>query len=342
LIYLPVTLGTKLYVSSLAEAGKSQALEMSAYIYQLPYVGAGLVVMLVLLWRYADWRHGSRMVPLVLALVILYSLYGASDRFKMIGALVGAAVVLGAAVRPTIRLAWFTPVVIASIILFSFGGASRDRLRLSAEELQTAAWERFRNAHDANFLDGFVFSVQGAERFGHHYGLAHLEILYRPIPRAIWPGKPIRNYQIRAMGLDAVMTYGTIGISPSLFGTFYEEAGGPGVILLSFLYGIGLAYLVRKISTVNPAFAAVLRGALCGWLVSLFRGGDIAGIVAWAFMSYWPIAVFFYVFRKEILSRKDWIQFRPRRHRRIHRRQPNESELLAANSGANEPALLQP
>jgi hypothetical protein len=329
-LYLPVALAAKYYVQMESAAGKSQALEMSAYIYQLPYVGVGFVVMLIFLWRYGNWRHGLRFVPLLLALVILYTLYGGGDRFKLIGALTGSAVILGAAVRPSVRLLWLAPLLVLAIILFSIGGASRDQLK--GGELRHAAWERFRNAHDANFLDGFVYSMQGAERFGYHYGEAHLEILYRPIPRAIWPGKPIGNYQVRAMGVNLVKEIGTIGISPSLFGTFYEEAGGFGVVLLSFLYGGGMAYLTRKIRRLNPALAAIVRGSLCGWLVSLFRGGDIAGIVAWAFMSYWPIGLFIYIWRRDIVAGTDWIPVSFRRRRRLKRKAVRNHGSLAPAS----------
>lgn len=330
--YLPALLYVKHYVASNLAVGKSMAFEMSAYVYQLPYMGTGFAILLLLVWRYANWKNNLRALPLVLAFVLMCLLYGSHDRFKLIATLVGGAIVLGAYYRPKLRLVWLIPGVVVAAVIFSIGGATRDTME--GDVIKEAAWLRFRSAHDANFLDGFVFAMQGAERFGYRYGGEHLEVLYRPIPRALWKGKPIGNHQTRAMGQDTDQHGETIGISPSIFGSFYTEGGYVGIVLLSALYGAGLAYLVGKIAKLSPALAAITRGGLCGWLVSLFRGGDIAGIVAWAFMSFWPLGFFLYIWRHEIRAGKDWVPIGRRRRKRPRGRtvpvmEPNREPALA-------------
>jgi oligosaccharide repeat unit polymerase len=304
-LYIPLALAVKYWVSANSAAGKSMAFEMSAYIYQLPYVAAGLIILLITLFRYGNWREGLRLVPVVLAAVLLYTIFGVSDRFKVVSSFIGSGIILGAAYRPKLRILFFVPVVAMAATAFSIAGSQREAGQ--SGEIEGHALERFINAHDANFLDGFVFSIQGTERFGYRYGGEHLEILYRPIPRSLWHNKPVGNYQLRATGQDKDQTGGTIGISPSLFGDFYMEGGYVGIVICSILYGLIFAAFIRRAGEFNPLFCAIIRGAFCGWLIALFRGGDIAGIVAWGFMSYWPIALFLYIWRREIKAGIDWV-----------------------------------
>jgi oligosaccharide repeat unit polymerase len=304
-LYLPLVVAVHHWLAANLTAGKSMAFQMSAYIYQLPYIAVAFIILLVALWRFGDWREGLRPVPLLLAALLVYTIYGADARFKVIGALLGAGIVLGAAYQTKTRILLLVPFTASLAALFSVAGS--DRLVGDTGAIEGRPLERFLDAHDANFLDGFVLNLQLTRLYGYSYGGEHLEILYRPIPRSLWHNKPIGNYQLRSEGKDTDQSGGTVGISPSIFGDFYTEGGYVGIVICSILYGLIFAAFMRRAAQFNPLFAAILRGAFCGWLIALFRGGDIAGIVAWAFMSYWPVALFFYIWRREMRAGIDWV-----------------------------------
>ena len=255
IIYFPVSIWAGHYLQNQVDMGKSAAYEVTAWIYELPYVGVGIFIVLLYDLCYSSIRNASNFAVLFLMAVVLYSLYGEYDRFKLIAALTGGFITYAAAFKPFSRLYLSLPVFFILIALFSIGGASRDDnvKNDTQDERAKAGWRRFAAAEDANFLDGFIFEMQETKRYGYRYGGAHLEILYRPIPRFLWKNKPVGSYQLRAMGIEESKSTLTIGISPSLFGTFYEECGVFGVVLFSILYGYWLAYFVGKIASLNPA-----------------------------------------------------------------------------------------
>src|SRR5207248_5211382 len=98
------------------------------------------------------------------------------------------------------------------------------------DEFQQAAWERFVFASDADMLDGMVLLQQVyPDMLEFRHGMEHLEILARPIPRSLWPNKPLGGY-MNKLGLIDKDSGFNLGISQSLFGSFYEEGGMIGVI----------------------------------------------------------------------------------------------------------------
>ena len=92
-------------------------------------------------------------------------------------------------------------------------------------------------------LDGMVLLMNVYPKLlPYEYGMGHFEILERPIPRAWWPGKPIGGY-MNKLGFFDAGSGGTIGISPTLFGSFYQEGNWVAIILFSVIYGWALARL---------------------------------------------------------------------------------------------------
>jgi hypothetical protein len=149
-------------------------------------------------------------------------------------------------------------------------------------------------------LDGMVLLQQVYPTvLPHSFGREHLNILLRPIPRAIWPEKPVGGY-MNQLGFNTVLT-GTTGISPTLFGTFYQEGGTIGIVVLSALYGLGLGRFVRW-SVSLPAFASlVLRGSLIAALIPLLRAGDLPGVYSWLGMAFWPCVVVLFLLKRSLL-----------------------------------------
>jgi hypothetical protein len=121
-------------------------------------------------------------------------------------------------------------------------------------------------------------------------GREHLEILTRPIPRAIWPEKPVGGYMNRLGFFDKDSDF-TLGISQSLFGSFYEEGGTLGVVVCSAVYGTLIGALMMRAMRLYPLSCVLLRGCICAGMIPLLRGGDLPGIYAWIGMAFWPCAL---------------------------------------------------
>ena len=152
-------------------------------------------------------------------------------------------------------------------------------------------------------LDGFVLLRQVyPEMLGYSYGGEHLEILERPIPRAWWPDKPVGGY-MNKLGIITADSGFTLGISPSLFGSFYQEGGLVGVVLLSIIYGFGFGRLVSFSTRIVPLAGLLLRGILAAAIVPLLRGGDLPGIYAWFGMSFWPCLLILWLGRHDFFAR---------------------------------------
>jgi hypothetical protein len=171
-------------------------------------------------------------------------------------------------------------------------------------------------------LDGMVLVLQVyPAMLPYSYGGEHLEILERPIPRALWPGKPVGGY-MNKLGLTSVDTGFTLGISPGLIGSFYAEGGLIGVVICSVIYGYGLGWLIAGSDRITPLAGALIRAICCASLIPLLRGGDLAGIYAWIFMSFWPCFLLMWVRRRELFGPKRSGAFLPWRRRRVADRRP--------------------
>ncbi len=129
--------------------------------------------------------------------------------------------------------------------------------------------------------------------------MEHLEILLRPIPRSLWPEKPVGGY-MNQLGLITADTGFTLGISPTLFGSFYAEAGLMGIAVFSSVYGAILAAIVRYTARLQLFAGVLIRAILCASLIPLLRGGDLPGIYAWIGMAFWPCFLLLWLKRSDL------------------------------------------
>lgn len=239
---------------------------------------------------------------LVSFVIIALLTFQASLRFQFLGWVVAVTVILASGKSHAWRISLFTTGLVAAASMFAVAGALR-----SADDpdfdIRQSALERFAFAQDANMLDGFVLLRQVyPDLLNYSYGGEHLEILSRPIPRSVWPDKPVGGYLNKLGIIDANSGF-TLGISPSLFGSFYQEGAIFGVVLLSALYGVGFGWLIRFSTKILPFTGLLVRGCACAALIPLLRGGDLPGIYAWFGMSFWPVALVMWLKRRELFRR---------------------------------------
>jgi hypothetical protein len=284
-------------------SGKSMGFEVSSYLILFSLSLVGVAILIAALWKSRAFHTGGeRLTAALLFLAIIYLTFQPSMRFQFLGWFVAATIILSSGLSFVRRAQVLAIGLVGAVGLFAVAGALRNA-EDPTEELERSTWERFAFAQDANMLDGFALLRQVyPEMLNYSYGREHLEILERPIPRAWWPEKPVGGY-MNKLGIITAETGFTLGISPSLFGSFYQEGGLVGVIILSILYGFGFGCLVSFSTRIVPLTGLLLRGILAAAIVPLLRGGDLPGIYAWFGMSFWPCFLLLWLARHDFFAR---------------------------------------
>src|SRR5213080_730384 len=285
------------------DSGKSMGFEVSSYLVLFPLSLVGVAILIAALWKSGAFEtDGERLVAALLFVAIIYLTFQPSMRFQLLGWFVAVTIILSSG-QSVVRRAQVLGIgLIGAVALFAVAGELRNAEDPTVE-VEQGAWERLAFAQDANMLDGFALLRQVyPEMLGYSYGGEHLEILERPIPRSWWPDKPVGGY-MNKLGIITADTGFTLGISPSLFGSFYQEGGLVGVVLLSIIYGFGFGRLVSFSTRIVPLAGLLIRGSLAAAIVPLLRGGDLAGIYAWFGMSFWPCLLLLWLRRGEFFAR---------------------------------------
>lgn len=299
---IPLVFLSRYYIAKQSEAGLTIAFQVSNYAFLFPFVLNSIAILLVTLWK-AKQLPGPvlKIAALVLLVFIAWLSFGSSGRFLFLGWMLASIFIVITGLSTFQRLFILAGGIAATLALFGVAGALRSEDSVSVVGLQQTAWDRVFSAEDANMLDGFVFIRQVyPSMLSYSYGGEHFGILLRPIPRALWPGKPLGGY-MNQLGLTDAESGFTLGISPSLFGDFYQEGSWMGIILFSVFYGWLLARLVTYSSTIHSFAGISIRVILYAFMIPLLRGGDLPGIYAWLGMAFWPHFVLFW------LRRRDWV-----------------------------------
>ncbi|MBE9100632.1 hypothetical protein [Vacuolonema iberomarrocanum] len=287
LVCMGVTILVRNQLAALLRTGRSLGFEISAYLFLFPLALVGIATLVMCVWKLGGFRSLFSKATALFILISVASLtFAPSGRFQFLGWLVAAGVIVSANFRPRRRLLLLSTLAVVAIALFATAGALRNPA--NSVDLNQAAWERAFSAEDANMLDGFVLLQEVyPERLPFRLGMEHIEVLMRPIPRALWPGKPVGGY-MNKLGLIDANTGFTLGISPTLFGSFYAEGWLVGIAIFSCVYGYCLAKLVVWSARLHPFAGVLIRAVICAALIPLLRGGDLPGIYAWIGMGFWP------------------------------------------------------
>jgi hypothetical protein len=262
-------------------------LETSSYLLLFPFALIGISILNISLWKAGGYHLLIHKVVAGLILgSVAYLTFVPNMRFQFLGWIAGAAIIIAANYTRKYRLIILGAAAVIGIATFALAGTMRGD-EFKVDEGGNPVLDRFVSANDANMLDGFVMLEQVyPDRLDYTWGGDHLDILLRPIPRSIWPDKPVGGY-VNKLGLNDY-DVGTTGISPSLFGSFYAEGGIVGIVILSIIYGVGLAAIMSYTTRLRPFASLIVRAVVCGSLVPMLRGGDLAGGYAWIGMAYWP------------------------------------------------------
>jgi len=295
LMCLPLVVVVRGRIAAQANAGQSLAFQVSGYLFLFPMLMIGVATLIFCLWKFGGLTSlQHKIFSLLILSGVAYLTYNPTSRFQFLAWIIAGGIILSSSYRAPTRLITFAITAALALSLFAMAGALRT---VETEDtLNQVAVQRAFSAEDANMLDGFVLMQQVyPARLDYTYGMGHLEILMRPIPRALWPGKPVGGY-MNKLGLT-IEGGATLGISQSLFGSLYEEGGWLGVVVLSMLYGTVLAQIINRSTQLQPFASIMVRAILCACLIPLLRGGDLPGIYAWFGMAFWPCFLLLWVKR---------------------------------------------
>ena len=280
----------------------------AGYLFLFRLILGGLILLFFLIFKNIGTKNTFyRFLYLLIIVFAGYSSYDPELRFQFLSWMIAMVFVVARDTNP-LRKFWFY-LAGGTVVLFIFAMAGNLRHAAIAskpfgEQVQFA-FKRIAIAEDQNMLDGFMMVLQVyPEHLDYSLGMEHLEILMRPIPRAIWPGKPVGGYANK-LGLNEGLPDGTtVGISQSIYGSFYGEGGIIGIIVFAVLYAVLFVWLFKYANRYNSDMKYLIKGIVFASAVPLLRGGDLPGIFAFIGMSYVTIFVFLFGYNRYLLKLK--------------------------------------
>ncbi len=278
----------------------------NSYFYLFGMAIAGLVLLAYIVFKSLNFKENFSTKALFLFLMIwgMYVSYNPSLRFQFISWMVAFGILITQNYSPWQKVKYYAVGGVGLLLFFTLAGVARthnlSQLSLSRQfQLATA---RSDSKADQNMLDGFMMVLDVyPNHLSYSYGMEHIEILLRPIPRQFWPGKPLGGYHNK-LGLND-LSQGTVGISQTIYGSFYGEGGVAGIVIFSILYGFLFVKLFRYSMRYDSDMKWMLKGIILASFIPILRGGDLPGIVAFLMMSYWPVFVLVYMYNRWLKKR---------------------------------------
>jgi oligosaccharide repeat unit polymerase len=245
-------------------------------------------------------KRNHKIIMGILLFIGIVNSYNPTSRFQFLSWAIGITYILFKDMKPSRKLKFILPIGIGVMLFFSLLGADRntDLKSHSFKENFEIAIERTLNNEDQNMLDGFMMVLDVYPQYlDFSYGMEHLEVLMRPIPRSIWPNKPLGGY-VNKLGLTNIEKHGTVGISQTIYGSFYGEGGVIGIIIFSIIYAKLIAWLLSLAKKYDSDIKYLIKGVVVASFIPLIRGGDLPGIYAFIGMSFWPVFLFLKYYNK--------------------------------------------
>lgn len=299
-----------MFISRRLEGAVGLAYGMS-YFFLFKMAIGGLILLMFLVFKYIPLTNlPYKIFYAVLIAISAYASYNSTSRFQFLSWMVALGLMIVKDMLPTKKIKYYLIGGFVIIIAFMMAGNQRHSFIRDADFKSKIDWafRRIELAEDQNMLDGFMMVLQVyPKHLDYHLGGEHLEILLRPIPRKVWPEKPVGGYANKLKLNDLMPQSITVGISQSIYGTFYGEGGVMGILIFSILYGLFFVWLLRFSYRYTSDLRYLIKGIIYASLIPLLRGGDLPGIVAFIGMSYWPVFLFIYRYNNFLKTHKESI-----------------------------------
>jgi len=283
------------FVSNFMANGGGISMGGSYYI-MIAFGLGGVISLMFMVFKNLDIRK-QLVLKVIFGAIIAFAgsmTYSTTGRFQFLSWSITIGIIFVGDRNPLYKLRIYLIGGLMVSLAFGLAGVKRrtDTTTMTTFQKLSMAWDRNKSTEDATMLDGFMMVLQVyPNHLGYHYGTDHLEILYRPIPRSMWPNKPLGGYANK-LGLNENMGGGSVGISQSLYGTFYGEGGVGGIYFLCIIYALLISMIMGASVNYNSDVRHLIKGITVASLIPLLRGGDLPGIYAFIGMSFWPVFIF--------------------------------------------------
>jgi len=166
------------------------------------------------------------------------------------------------------------------------------RLYFSDDIGITNSIEKYQNERSQSALssDMCEFDVSSSvlslvpERTGWSYGSQYLRLLIWPIPRQLWPDKPVNTNIVN------FRKYGNFfGLTTSIYTDAYSVIGAPGLVIILFGVGFYLAFLYEKARTTLNGNWYLYFWCQIMYVTVILRDGGVNFVffVAFSMLAMW-------------------------------------------------------
>jgi len=257
--------------------GRGQLGGWDAFLDHLQYFGYLLPLLTVVVSRYSGWRN-SRTIACIAMSAIMTLFLAQSGSRRVIGVVVGMAMVMWVLVQPKLRVRHFFVgcfAVVALLVALQFMleyrnvglgvlvGQSSEAF-MSRKTKQSVLEERYLRVDD-NFyrLCQIIQLIPRTYPYVYHRYIFY--VLVRPIPRVFWPNKPVDP------GFDLPTALGVEGVSysSSVIGELYMSLGLIGIAIGGWFYGRVASMANKLLSQCNTIAALVVYSII---VMALFSG----------------------------------------------------------------------
>ncbi|PRY06758.1 hypothetical protein CLV24_12624 [Pontibacter ummariensis] len=268
---------------------------------------SSFVILFFLLFVFNENKSNTtKLMFLVVFICLAYITYNPNIRFQFLSWMVPVGYFIVRTIKPLPKVLLLFVGLYLVLLVFSAAGVLRYKKMeaLTFSELYDYSFYRMKIAEDVNFIDGFMMLHQVfPKKLDHTYGMDHIGIFLRPVPREVWPNKPLASWLQSYYAKHGMKGFWNAGFSPTLYGVFYSEMGVTGIFFFSVLWAIMLTYAYRLTQRFNSEIRAILVGILLASMIPIFRSGDLPGDFAIALMSYWPFLLFIRYYNKYLITK---------------------------------------
>jgi oligosaccharide repeat unit polymerase len=245
----------------------------NAFLDHVQYFGYLLPALTVIIGNRAGWRNYRTLVSVGMAIVMALFLSQGGGR-RIVGVIFGMAFILWILSQQRLRIRQVvgSALGVAALLAFMQIMVQYRNVGLGQAFADEEAIPKYRRVEKLDHLhvdDNFYRLSQIIqfipESYPYVYDKYIIYILVRPIPRVLWPGKPVDA------GFDLPTALGITGISlsSSVIGELYMSLGLIGVLLGGLVYG-RLAGMASKLLTQGTTFGALVIYSIM--LMALFAG----------------------------------------------------------------------
>jgi oligosaccharide repeat unit polymerase len=257
--------------------GRGQLGGWDAFLDHLQYFGYLLPLLTVVISRYVGWRNSRTIGSIVMSAIMTLFLAQSGSR-RVIGVVVGMALVMWVLIQPKLRVRHFivgcfaiVTLLLALQFMLEYRNVGLGVLigqhsdaAISRKTKQSILEERYLRVDD-NFyrLCQIIQLIPRTYPYVYHRYIVY--VLVRPIPRVFWANKPVDP----GFDLPTALGVGGVSYSSSVIGELYMSLGFIGIAIGGWFYGRISSMANRLLSQCNTIAALVVYSII---VMALFSG----------------------------------------------------------------------